>query len=260
MTEFVVGILSDGVATITLARPEAGNAMDWALVDQFSTVVARLAADSGTRAFLIRGEGKNFCVGGDIRAFAAEADPAAFLGRLAARLHDGIAMLAQHPAPVVVAAHGASAGAGLSLVAGGDIVLAAQSASFTMAYGGIGLTADGGATWFLPRVIGLRRTQELAYLGRRLDASEAERIGLVGCVIEDASLLAEATAVAARIANGPTAAFGGVKRLLAASGAATLHDQLAAEAVAIERSIASNDGAEGVAAFLARRQASFSGN
>lgn len=260
MIEFVVGTITDGVATITLARPEAGNAMNWALIDQFSTVVARLAADPGTRAFLIHGEGKNFCVGGDIRAFATEPEPSAFLGRLATRLHDGLAMLAEHPAPVVIAAHGASAGAGLSLVAGGDVVVAGQSASFTMAYGGIGLTADGGATWYLPRVIGLRRTQELVYLGRRLNAAEAERIGLVSRVIDDASLLAEATAVATRIASGPTAAFGAVKRLLAASGAASFRDQLDAEAAAIERAMASSDGAEGVAAFLARRPAKFTGS
>ncbi len=259
MTDLVTGTIAGGVATITLARPQASNAMSWELVDDFATVAARCAADPATRAFLIRGEGKNFCVGGDIRAFAEEADAAAFIGRLATRLHEGLLVLAAHMAPVVIAAQGAAAGAGLSLVAGGDIVLAARSASFSMAYGGIGLTADGGATWLLPRVIGLRRTQELAYLGRRLTAEEAERYGLVTRLVDDEALQDEAAAVAARIAAGPTAAFGGVKRLLAQSSAAAFRDQLDAEAAAIENAMRSADGAEGMAAFLGRRPPVFSG-
>jgi 2-(1,2-epoxy-1,2-dihydrophenyl)acetyl-CoA isomerase len=259
MTDLVTGTIQDGVATITLARPEAGNAMSWDLIDGFTTTVGRVAADPATRAFLIRCEGNNFCVGGDIRAFADEADPAAFIGRLATRLHEGLVVLAEHPAPVVIAAQGASAGAGLSLVASGDIVLAARSASFSMAYTGIGLTADGGATWLLPRIIGLRRTQELAYLGRRLDAEEAERFGLVTRLVDDDKLAEEAAMVASRIAAGPTAAFGGVKRLLAAGGTTSLSEQLDAEAIAIERAMASADAAEGVAAFLARRPPAFTG-
>ncbi|MET0376219.1 MAG: enoyl-CoA hydratase/isomerase family protein, partial [Rhizorhabdus sp.] len=195
MTDLVTGTITNGVATITLARAQAHNAMSWDLVDTFSNVVARLATDAATRAFLIRAEGKNFCVGGDIRSFADETDPADFIGRLARRLHEGLAILANHSAPVIVAAQGAAAGAGLSLVASGDIVLAGQAATFSMAYTGIGLTADGGATWLLPRVIGLRRTQEMAYLGRRLNAQDAERYGLVTRVVADDSLAAETEAV-----------------------------------------------------------------
>jgi len=259
MTDLVTGALSGGVATITLNRPEGHNAMSWGLVDAFSTVAEHLAGDPGTRAFLIRAEGKNFCVGGDIRAFVDEADRAAFLKRLAGRLHEGLMFLFNHPAPVVVAAQGASAGAGLSLVAGGDIVLAGRSSSFSMAYTGIGLTADGGATWLLPRVIGLRRTQELAYLGRRLNAEEAAEYGLVSRIVDDEALAAEAEATAAKIAAGPTAAFGGVKRLLAASFGATFGDHLDAEADAIARAMASADAAEGLAAFLGRRAPVFTG-
>src|SRR5579863_2990889 len=108
MTELVTGALSGGVATITLNRPEAHNAMSWGLIDAFGTVAERLAGDPGTRAFLLRGEGKNFCVGGDIRAFAEEADAAEFIKRLAGRLHEGLKALFDHPAPVVVAAQGAA--------------------------------------------------------------------------------------------------------------------------------------------------------
>lgn len=259
MTELVTGTIEGGVAIITLSRPEAHNAMSWSLVDAFAATAQRLAADPATRAFLIRAEGKNFCVGGDIRSFAEEADPADFIGRLARRLHEGLMALADHPAPVVIAAQGASAGAGLSLVAGGDIVLAGRSASFSMAYSGIGLTADGGATWLLPRVIGLRRAQELAYLGRRLTAEEAADYGLVTRLVDDEALAEEAQAVAAKIAAGPTAAFGGVKRLLAASGNATYAEHLDAEAEAIAVAMATSDAAEGRSAFLSRRAPAFTG-
>jgi len=259
MTELVTGALSGGVATITLNRPEAHNAMSWGLIDAFGTVAERLAGDPGTRAFLLRGEGKNFCVGGDIRAFAEEADAAEFIKRLAGRLHEGLKALFDHPAPVVVAAQGAAAGAGLSMVAGGDIVLAGRSATFSMAYTGIGLTADGGATWLLPRVIGLRRTQELAYLGRRLNAGEAADYGLVTRVVDDEALAAEAEATAAKIAAGPTAAFGALKRLLADSSGATYADHLDDEADAIGRTMASTDAKAGVAAFLGRRAPIFTG-
>ena len=255
----VAGVIADGVATITLARPETHNAMSWALVDGFAATVARLADNHATRAFLILAEGKNFCVGGDIRSFADEADPAAFIGRLARRLHEGLSILADHPAPLVIAAQGAAAGAGLSLVAAGDVVVAGRSASFSMAYAGIGLTADGGATWLLPRMIGLRRTQELAYLGRRLSAEEAAAFGLVTRVVDDDALASEAASIAARIASGPTAAFGQVKRLLAGSSGAAFRDQLNAEAEAITVAMATEDAAEGLSAFLARRPPVFTG-
>lgn len=259
MTDLVTGTLEGGLATITLDRPEAGNAMSWELVDTFSAVVERLTATPAVRAFLIRGEGKNFCVGGDIRSFASESDPADFIGRLARRLHVGLALLAAHPAPLVIAAQGAAAGAGLSLVASGDIVLVGQSASFAMAYTGIGLTADGGATRLLPRLIGLRATQELAYLGRRLTAQEAVDLGLATRMVADEALADEATVVATRIAAGPTGAFGGVKQLLARSYDATLHDHLDAEAAAIAIAMAGADAQEGVAAFLERRKPAFRG-
>jgi 2-(1,2-epoxy-1,2-dihydrophenyl)acetyl-CoA isomerase len=258
MTELVTGTITDGLATITLSRPEAHNALSWGLVDAFSTVAERLAGDPATRAFLLRAEGKNFCVGGDIRSFSEEADPAGYLGGLARRLHEGLRFLADHRAPVVVAAQGAAAGAGLSLVSGGDIVLAGRSANFSMAYTGIGLTADGGATWLLPRVIGLRRAQEMAYLGRRLNAEEAAEYGLVTRIVDDEALAGEAEAIARQIAAGPTGAFGGVKRLFAESGGA-FDAHLDAEAVAIEKAMRSGDAAEGVAAFLGRRPALFSG-
>lgn len=259
MAELVDGTIENGLAIITLTRPQAGNAMSWGLVDAFSNMVESLAADPAVRAFLIRSQGRNFCVGGDIHSFASEADPADFIGRLARRLHEGLTILAAHDAPVIIAAQGAAAGAGLSLVAGGDIVLAADTASFSMAYTGIGLTADGGATWLLPRLIGLRAAQEMAYLGRRLSAQEAVELGLVTRLFPAETLADEALVIARRIAEGPTIAYGGVKRLFELGSRATLPDQLDAEATAIATAMATPDAREGVAAFLERRTPAFKG-
>lgn len=257
--EVTLEIGEDGVAAITLARPAANNAMSWDLIDAFAASCARIAATDGVRAVLITAEGKNFCVGGDIRSFADEADPGAFIRRLAGRLHEGVEALAGIDAPVIVAVQGAAAGAGLSLAAGGDIVLAGRSASFSLAYSGIGLVADGGATWFLPRLIGLRRMQEMAYCGRRLSAEEALRDGLVTMVVDDDALAAEARRLAARIAAGPTFAFGRMKRLLSGTFASDLPAQLAGEADAIGAAMDTQDAQDAVAAFLARETPRFTG-
>jgi len=251
--------IADGVGTIALSRPDAHNAMDQALIEALTGCIETVTGDASVRAILIEAEGKHFCVGGDINRLGALHHAADLIETLARRLHVGIEKLATHPVPVVIAVQGAAAGAGLSLAAAGDIVLAARSAQFAIAYPGIGLTADGGATWTLPRLIGLRRTQELAYLGTHLDAEEALACGLVTRVVEDGQLAGEARALARQLANGPTAAFGGIKRLLMASGRASLHNQLEAEAISIATAMASPDGHEGVTAFLEHRPPHFTG-
>lgn len=259
-TQALVAIdISNGLATITLDRADAGNAMSWDFVGAFADATQVIAGDPTVRAVLIQARGKNFCVGGDIRSFATEADPAGFIGALATRLHEGVLRLANLPAPVVIAVQGAAAGAGLSLVAGGDIVIGARSSSYSMAYTGIGLTADGGATWLLPRLIGLRRTQELAYLGRRLTAEEAERYGLITRIAEDDLLADEARAIALKIASGPTHAYGQVKRLLGESDLSPFAAQLDNEARAIGTAMATEDAKGAVASFLARQAPVFAG-
>ena len=259
MTDLVKLDITQGLATLTLARPEAGNAMNWDMVADLGTATGTLANDRSVRAVLIRAEGKNFSVGGDLKAFAAAADPADFIGRLADAMHVSIRRLADLPAPVVVAVQGAAAGGGLGLAISGDIVLADPGASFSMAYSGVGLTADGGATWYLPRLIGLRRTQELAYTNRRLSAEEAERHGLVTRVVTGAPLDQEARATAEAIATGPTAAFAAVKRLLATGDKASLADQLAAESASMRKAMQSPDAQGAVRAFLAREKPTFAG-
>ena len=259
MTALVQLTRTEGLAHIVLARPEAGNAMSWDLIDQFAGACAEASADPTVRAVLITAQGKNFCVGGDIRSFAGEADPGAFIEKLATRLHEGIKALAASDAPLIVGVRGAAAGAGFSLAAAGDLVIAGAGASFTLAYSGIGLTSDGGATWSLPRLIGLRRTQELAFLNRRLTATEAEKWGLITRVVDDEAVEDEALALARQIAAGPTRAFGALKRLLGQSYAAPFAAQLDAEAQAIGTALRTRDAQGAVQAFLAREKPVFTG-
>lgn len=259
MSELVLGRIQEGVAVVTLNRPEASNAFNMALGDALAETVERLAKDPATRAWLIRAEGKNFCVGGDINDFVGADNPSAMIGKMARRLHDSLRILHDHRAPVVMAVQGAAAGAGFSMVAGADIAIAARSSSYLWAYAAIGLTCDGGATWTLPRSVGLRRAQELAYTGRRLNAEEAADIGLVTRVVEDDALDAEAMATARTIADGPTAAFGAVKKLFASSMRNDYATQLEAEAVAISAALAGSDALNAVAAFLERRKPVFTG-
>lgn len=251
--------VSDGLATLTLARPEAGNALSAQLVADFAAAAEAIAQDRSVRAVLIEAQGPNFCVGGDIRNFTGEAAPDQFIAAHAARLHAGIMALAELRAPVVAAVQGAAAGAGLSLVALADVAIGARSSFYAMAYTAIGLTPDGGATWFLPRLIGLRRTQELALFNRRLTAEEAERYGLITRVVDDEVLTEEARAVARQLAAGPTFAFGQVKRLLAESHTAPLAAQLAGEAETIGLAMATADAQGAIRAFLARETPSFNG-
>jgi 2-(1,2-epoxy-1,2-dihydrophenyl)acetyl-CoA isomerase len=251
--------ISDGIATLTLARPLAGNALDTAMCRDLENSARKIADSAGVRVVLLRSEGKTFCVGGDVAAMAAAERRGEVLRQMVVPLHNAVRTLVQLDAPLIVAVQGAAAGAGLSLIAAADLVVAARSAKFTMAYTAIGLSPDGGATWSLPRVIGLRRTVELALTNRQLDAVEALEWGLVSHLADDAELDATAMDLAQRLAQGATAAFGTVKRLLQRSYTSDLTAQLDAELEAIVAAAASSDAAEGLGAFSARRKPTFQG-
>ena len=251
--------MEGGLATIVLDRPEQNNAIDLTMAEQFAAAVSQVVACPGIRALLIRAEGRNFCVGGDIAIFAEAPGASVGISRLAARLHEVVSSLRSAGFPVVVAVQGAAAGIGLSLAACADIVLAGRSAVFVMAYSAIGLTPDGGATWMLPRLIGLRRTQILALTNRRLSAAEAEDWGLISEVCDDDVLTARAEAMARNLAAGPTSSFGRLKYLLRAADASPLEAHLDRETQEIGCALDRADGVEGVAAYLQRRQAVFPG-
>src|ERR1700756_1618329 len=167
------------VATLTLDRPEVGNAIDIPMAREFMEQAIRCEGDAAIRCVVLTGAGKLFCGGGDVAAFANAGDQLPeFLREITSYLHAGIAALARMDKPLVVAVNGSAAGAGIGLAILGDVVLCDPAASFSLAYTGIGLTPDGGTTWLLPRLIGLRRTQEPCLTNRKVRAAEAARLGL----------------------------------------------------------------------------------
>lgn len=250
------------VARITLARPEAGNAVSLDVACELRRAAAVCARDATIRALLIAAEGKAFCVGGDLAAFLAVTGPerAGLLKRMADEFHAAQLEILTMAKPVVVAVQGAVAGAGLGLALLGDVVLASTSAHFTSAYAAVGLSADGGSTYLLPRLVGLRRAQQLLFTDRRLSATEARDWGLVTEVVEPHALAEVAADQVRKLANGPTAAYGAIRRLLFQSATAGFQAQTDAEAVHIARLSAGVDASEGFAAFREKRMPVFTGS
>jgi len=202
-----------------------------------------------------------FSGGGDLKSFAAQGDALpGHLKEVALYLHAAISRFVRMDAPVIAAVNGAAGGAGMSLCLFADLVLAAESAKFTLAYTRAGLNPDGGSTYFLPRIIGVRRALELALTNRVLSAREALEWGIVTRVVADAELQTEAQALAQGLAAGATRAFGKAKRLLHHSFSESLETQMELEAQAIADSARTHDAREGIAAFIAKRKPAFRGS
>lgn len=252
--------IDKGMAYLTLTRPDTRNAISPEIAEALRDAVDICAASNDVRCVLLTGSGRFFSVGGDIDLFArAGADARTHVFDLAQCFHRAVHGLATMPKPLVTAINGPAAGAGMSLAILGDIVLAAASAHFTAAYTAVGLTPDGGLSWTLPRLVGLRQAQDLILTNRRVDAQEAATIGLVTRVVPDEALAEEAQGLAMQLATGPVGALGTCRRLLAASHTATLPQHLEAEAHAIAASCAGREGCEGVAAFMEKRPPDFVG-
>lgn len=255
--------LENQVAKITLNRPEQANGMNMELIEELADAARycdQAVNDSHAKAVLITGNGNIFCAGGDIHSFKSfGAEVSTEIARLAGHLHEATSCFMQMQAPVITAVNGAAAGAGFSLAMIGDLVVAAESAQFMLAYTAIGLSPDGAATYTLPRLVGLRRAQELILLNRRLSANEALEWGLITKVFSDDSFMDEAMSLANKLANGPTRSFGTVKKLLNASDTNTPEEQMALEAENLAALSSSKDGQEGIMSFLEKRKPSFSG-
>jgi 2-(1,2-epoxy-1,2-dihydrophenyl)acetyl-CoA isomerase len=251
--------LNDGLARLRLVRPDAANAIDLAFAIELEAA-AETCRRGRARVVLITAEGRQFCGGGDLKSFAAQPDLAGHLREVTDHLHAGVAALVALDAPVIAAVQGPAAGAGLGLVGAADLVLAAESASFVVAYTRLGLSPDGSTSWFLPRLVGLRRALDLTLTNRVLDAAEALDWGLITRVVPDDELGQEAEALAKSLATGPTAAFGEAARLLRAASSRDLPTQLRAEADALVTRARGVDGREGVAAFAERRPPNFAGD
>lgn len=240
------------IAWLTLNRPDDANSIDVVMAEALLEAVTRLAEDDSARAVVITGAGHMFCAGGDIKAFLAGGDPAAAIDAITTPLHAALRSLAELDKPLLTLVNGPAAGAGFGLAMAGDIVVAARSAHFTSAYTAIGLTPDCGTSWFLPRLIGLRRATELMLTNRRVGSEEAERIGLVTGVIDDSELEAHGAKIAERLARGAVGAFGRSRRLLNEGLTRGLAEQLKIEARTIAESAAGAEGRSGIAGFLKR--------
>ena len=254
--------LRDGVAWITFNRPDRFNALNPVMVRELCDVAMRCSSDKAVRAAVLTGAGDQaFCAGGDVSEFGKRLDEIDLLVKeMTTYLHAAVSRFAWMRAPLIGAVNGVAAGAGLSAVAFCDLVIAAESATFTSAYTQIGLTPDGSSTYFLSRTLGQRRAMELYLTNRVLSAQEALDWGLVNKVVPAAQVTEEAGALAAQLAQGPTRAFGGVKRLLQTAATESLETQMERETRFIAEMGASADGQEGIRAFLDKRKANFSGD
>ncbi len=250
-----------GAARIELNRPEKMNAWEATLTRDLLAALAHVAGDDTLRAVLLTGAGRGFCSGADLSA-GFDPTPSGhpdLQTSLRERYHPVITTIRELPKPVVAAVNGGAVGVGCSLALACDLILAAESAYFLLAFVNIGLVPDGGSSAFIPARVGLTRALEMALLGERVQAPQALAWGLVNAVHPDAELAAAADALAARLAAGPTLSYAGAKRQLNAWAYRALQEQLELEAAIQQEQARTADFVEGVTAFLQKRPAAFEG-
>ena len=260
----VLAAVESGVLTLTLNRPQRLNAMSQPLIAALREQIARAAGDSAIRAVLLTGTGRGFCAGADLAGGGTGAvgpDGRPDLGAIMETSYNPlIRSIRELPKPVIGAINGVAAGGGANLALACDILLAARSARFDQAFVRISLIPDLGGTWFLPHTVGDARARALAMLGASVPAEEALRMGMVWQVIDDDKLMGEATTLARKMAAGPTLSYAAIKKAMNAAGTNTLDQQLDLERDSQRALGNSADFKEGVAAFLAKRAANFTGH
>ncbi|CAA9352369.1 MAG: Enoyl-CoA hydratase [uncultured Nocardioidaceae bacterium] len=258
----VLFAVADGVATITLNRPDAMNSLDTDTKVALREAVQAAAGDPAVRCVVLTGTGKAFCVGQDLKEHASilrgsSADE--LFATVPEHYNPIVTALATMPKPVVAALNGIAAGAGASLAFACDFRIAAESAGINLAFTGVGLSCDSGTSWTLPRLVGRAKALELLYFPRTIAAAESLDLGLVTTVVPDAHLEEEVTALAARLASGPTLAYGAVRRAVEHSAGHDLAASLAFEAEMMALTGATEDHQQAVAAFVAKQKPAFSG-
>jgi 2-(1,2-epoxy-1,2-dihydrophenyl)acetyl-CoA isomerase len=247
------------VATITLNRPNAANGMNLALTTELAMAASLCDKNADLKAVILTGSGRFFCAGGDINAMqSAELGAGVGVKQIADELHKALSIFARMNIPLICAVNGTAAGAGFSTAISADLVIASESAKFTMAYSNVGLSPDGSASYYLPRLVGVRKAQELMFTNRLLSAQEAMDWGLLTRVVADDKLIDEANTLAQSFVNGAKGSNASIKKLLLASFNNGLETQMELEGRAISANADSVDGREGVAAFLEKRKPNFS--
>ena len=254
------------VCQVVMNRPESLNALDLELMETMGSVMRDISNDDSIRCVVLFGAGDNFMAGGDIKHFGARLeavpDRTAFRYEIKAMIngfHETVFHMRAMPKPIIAGVRGAVAGAGVSIMLACDLVVATESSFFTLAYCHLGTSPDGGSTFSLPRVTGMKRAMEIALLGDRFDAATAQSWGLINRVVVDEELESETETLAARLATGPTHAYARTKALMNESLSNTLNQQLDAETAAFADCAVSDDFSEGVAAFNAKRKPDFKG-
>ncbi|MGF7123017.1 enoyl-CoA hydratase [Rhodococcus sp. AG1013] len=246
--------LCDSVLELTIARPQRMNAVDMPTMRDLGAAIRAAGRDPDVRSILITGAGSAFCTGADLAATVSDpADPEIIMDVA----NEVIRAIVEVPVPVVAAVNGPAAGVGVSMALAADLTYAADSAYFLLAFVGIGLMPDGGSSVLVPAAIGRAKAAEMALLGERVPAADADRLGLVSRTLPDDELVAHARAVAARLASGPRRALELTKRALAAGTLAVLDDALEREKAGQSELLASADFAEGAAAMLQKRRPQF---
>lgn len=250
------------VATITLNRPDRLNSMPPAMADDIRAALDHLPG-LGARALLITGEGRGFCSGadlaGDRSSGGAVGGGARSRNALRGHYNPMLLALANLDIPVVVAVNGPAAGVGCSFALSGDFTIAGKSAYFLQAFVNIGLVPDGGSSWLLPRLIGVPRAAQMMMLGEKISGDQAADWGMIYKCVEDADLMAEAQALAARLANGPTIALGTMRKVLRDGLSQSYPDTLDAEARGQAIAGGTADAVEGIMAFQQKRKTEFKG-
>lgn len=258
MSDAVLYALADGIATITFNRPQVMNALDAESITAFRDACERVASDTAVRVVVLRGAGPAFLAGGDVASFKENLPRvSATVIELAGALHCGIRALRRAPKPVIASVHGAVAGAGMSIMMACDLIVAAEGTRCSMAYSRIATSPDGGASWFLPRALGYQKGMELLLLSDAVDVAALQALGMIYRVVAPASLEAVTTALAQRLGAGPATAYAETKTLVNRSQAQQLDEHLEAEAAAFARCAAHADFAEGVTAFVEKREPVF---
>jgi 2-(1,2-epoxy-1,2-dihydrophenyl)acetyl-CoA isomerase len=239
-------------------RPHALNAVDVPMAGALLEALRALIDDTSVRAVVLRGAGKGFMAGGDLATLRS--DPVQGAADLLGPLNEALELMAKINAPVIAQVHGVAAGAGLSLMLQADFVIAAQGTRFNLAYINLGTSCDVGASWALPRLVGMRKALEIALLGDTLTCADAERLGLINRAVSPDQIDAEVSLLADRLASGPTLAYGAMKRLMRTSFNNDLPAQLALEAAAFARCAGTRDFKIGIESFYGKYPAQFTGS
>lgn len=247
------------IARIQLDRPDAANGLDTQMAVELKQAAGQCDSDAEIKVVILCAEGRFFCAGGDIKEFSSKGETVGeAVKSLAVDLHAAISILTRMQAALIVAVNGIAAGAGFSLALIGDIVLAAESSSYTMAYTRAGLCPDGSSSYFLPRLVGLRKAQELMLTNRTLSATEACELGIATRVVADDELAAQTGQLAQELASAARLSTAYVKKLLLASSENNLESQMDLETQLVSICAASPDGREGIQAFVEKRKPEFS--